>query len=180
MGALSAPLASIKGDIMLAAFLTVLAAASLAAESAPASPPPVQRAAPGKVSVADPASLVAALQKAGYKAKLTYDEGKPEIESSAAGATFYLYFQNCESKDGCEDVMIQSAYDMAKDAVTLETINKFNRDNRWARAYLDDEDDPVLESDLVFAGKQMDEAAFIEGVKAWDEVLGRFHKAIDW
>ena len=169
---------------MLPAFLSVIAAASLGAESAPASPapasPPVQRAAPGKVSVADPASLVAALQKAGYKAKLSYEEGKPEIESSAAGATFYLYFQNCESKDGCEDVMIQSDYDVAKDAVTLATINSFNRDNRWARAYLDDEDDPVLESDLLFAGKQMDEAAFIEGVKAWDEVLGRFHKAIDW
>lgn len=169
---------------MLPAFLSVIAAASLGAEAAPAAAAPtlapVQRAAPGQVSVADPASLVAALQKAGYKAKLTYEEGKPEIESSAAGATFYLYFQNCESKDGCEDIMIQSAYDMAKDAVTLATINSFNRDNRWARAYLDDEDDPVLEFDLLFAGKQMDEAAFIEGVKAWDEVLGRFHKAIDW
>lgn len=165
---------------MLAALLTIVAAASLATESAPASPAPIQRAESGRVSVADPNSLVAALQKAGYKAKLTYDEGKPEIESSAAGATFYLYFQNCESKDGCEDVMIQSAYDMASDAVSLQTINTFNKDNRWARAYLDDESDPILEMDLVFANRQMDEAAFIEGMKAWDEVLGRFHKVIDW
>jgi hypothetical protein len=165
---------------MLPAILTIFAAASLATESAPASPPPVQRAAPGKVSVADPASLVAALQKAGYKAKLTYDDGKPEIESGAAGASFYLYLQNCESKDGCEDVMIQSAYDLDKDAISLETINKFNKDNRWARAYLDEENDPILEMDLVFANKQMDEAEFIEGVKAWDEVMGRFHTAIDW
>jgi hypothetical protein len=161
----------------------LVAAAMMAAQASPTAqpaPPPVQKAAPGKVSVADPASLVAALQKAGYKAKLTYEEGKPEIESSAAGATFYLYFQNCESKDGCEDVMIQSAYDMAKDAVSLQTINDFNRDNRWARAYLDKESDPVIESDLMFVGKQMDEASFIEGVKAWDDALGRFHKAIDW
>jgi hypothetical protein len=157
---------------MLPAFLGILGAAAMAAQPAPATP--------GKVSIADPNSLVTALQKAGYKAKLTYDEGKPEIESSAAGATFYLYFQNCESKDGCEDVMVQSAYDVDKDAVSIETINRFNKDNRWARAYLDDERDPVLETDLLFAGRQMDEAAFIEGIKAWDDVLGRFHKAIDW
>jgi Putative bacterial sensory transduction regulator len=168
---------------MLQAFAPLVAAALMSAQASPvaqAAPAPVQKAAPGKVSVGDPASLVAALQKAGYKAKLTYEEGKPEIESSAAGATFYLYFQNCESKEGCEDVMIQSAYDVAKDAVTLKTINDFNRDNRWARAYLDKEDDPVIESDLIFVGRQMDEAAFIEGVKAWDGVLGRFHQAIDW
>ncbi len=67
-----------------------------------------------------------------------------------------------------------------KDDVSLETINKFNKDNRWARAYLDDESDPVIESDLIFAGKQLDEATFIETMKAWDDVLGRFHKAIDW
>ena len=155
------------------AFLAVLGAAAMAAQPVPATPG-------AKVSIADPNSLVTALQKAGYKAKLTFEEGKPEIESSAAGATFYLYFQNCESKEGCEDVMVQSAYDTDKDAVSLETINKFNKDNRWARAYLDDERDPVLETDLLFAGKQMDEAAFIEGIKAWDDVLGRFHKAIDW
>ena len=168
---------------MLHALASLVAATLMSAQAAPvvqAAPTPVQKAAPGKVSVGDPASLVAALQKAGYKAKLTYDEGKPEIESSAAGATFYLYFQNCESKDGCEDVMIQSAYDMAKDAVTLKMINDFNRDNRWARAYLDKEDDPVIESDLVFVAKQMDENAFIESVKAWDGALGRFHQAIDW
>ena len=122
---------------MLQAFLGALVAASMSSQAAPAPP-----AAPGTVSIADPNSLVTALQKAGYKAKLTYEEGKPEIESSAAGATFYLYFQNCESKDGCEDIMVQSAYDVAKDAITLDTINKFNKDNRWARAYLDDEKRP--------------------------------------
>ena len=162
---------------MLSAFLGVLAAAAMAAQAPATAPAPAPA---GKVSLTDPGSLVAALQKAGYKAKLTYDEGKPEIESSAAGATFYLYFQNCEAKDGCEDIMVQSAYDVAKDAVTLDTINKFNKDNRWARAYLDDEKDPILESDLMFVGRQMDEAAFIEGVKAWDDVLGRFHTDIDW
>ena len=165
---------------MLAALLTIFAAASMSAQAAPALSAPVQRAAPGTVSLADPNSLVAALQKAGYKAKLTYEEGKPEIESSAAGATFYLYFQNCESKEGCEDIMVQSAYDLDKDAVSLETINKFNRDNRWARVYLDDESDPVIESDLMFTGRRMDEDTFIGGIKAWDDVLGRFHKAIDW
>ena len=159
---------------MLPAFLGALAAASMAAQGAPAP------AAPGKVSIADPNSLVVALQKAGYKAKLTYEGGKPEIESSAAGATFQLRFQNCESEDGCEDILVQSAYDMDKNDVSLETINKFNKDNRWARAYLDDESDPVIESDLIFAGKQLDEATFIETMKAWDDVLGRFHKAIDW
>ena len=143
-------------------------------------PPPVVKATPGKVSLKDPASLVAALQRAGYKAMLTYDEGKPEIESSAAGATYYLYFQGCDSKEGCSDLMLQSAYDLDKGAVSIEQMNAFNKDNRWARAYLDDEGDPILEYDVMFANGQTDEAVFIEDVKAWDDVLGRFHKIIDW
>ena len=49
---------------MLPAFLGALAAASMAAQGAPA--------APGKVSLGDPNSLVTALQKAGYKAKRTF------------------------------------------------------------------------------------------------------------
>ena len=162
---------------MLAAFLGALATASVALQAPPAAAQPLP---PGKVSIADPNSIVAALQKGGYRATLTYEDGAPEIESSAAGATYQLRFQNCESKDGCEDILVQSAYDLAKDAVSLETINKFNKDNRWARAYLDDEGDPIIETDLIFAGKMLDEATFIATIKAWDEVLGRFHTAIDW
>ena len=162
---------------MLAAFLGTLVTVSLALQGAPASAPPTPV---GKVSIAEPNSIIAALQRGGYRATLTYEDGAPEIESSAAGATYQLRFQNCESKDGCEDILIQSAYDLAKNAVSLETINKFNKDNRWARAYLDDEGDPIIETDLIFAGKMLDEATFIETVKAWDDVLGRFHTAIDW
>ena len=164
---------------MLPAFLAIFAAASMGTQAAPASPAPVQRAAPGKVSVADPPSLVAALQKAGYKAKLTQEEGKPEIESSAAGATFYLYFQNCESKEGCEDIMVQSAYNMDKDQVTVETINDFNRDNRWARAYLDKDRDACVEMDLDLVQGVTPEYLASQ-FAIWKEVLTNFPEHIDY
>ena len=49
-----------------------------------------------------------------------------------------------------EDVQLYAGWDL--DGTTLNRVNEFNREKRWAKAYLDDEGDPVIEADLDFEG----------------------------
>lgn len=135
----------------------------------------------GKVSVANPRSIAAALQEIGYRAKVVFDDGNPYIDSAANGANFYLSLENCKEHKNCQDAMFRSTY--AKDAekpVTLDTINSFNSDHRWVRAYLDKDGGPVLEQDLLFTEQQMDRKMFEEAVSIWEDLMEDFHKAIDF
>lgn len=166
--------------VLLAAAPAKLAPAERAAaqtKAAYAKPVPA-----GKVSTANPRSIVALLQKDGYRAKLVTDDAtRPYIESATAGATFYIYLQNCKEVAECQDVMFRSSYDREEDSpVKIDKINEFNRDNRWARAYLDKDQAPVIEYDVLFTDQLVDEKMFREALEIWDSVLTDFHKTIDW
>jgi len=135
---------------------------------------------PGKVSVANPRSIVALLQKEGYRAKFIAEPGKrPRIESAANGANFDIYLQNCKDNRDCQDVMFSASYNKRKeDPVTIEKMNEYNRDNRWARGYIDKDGDPVIEYDVLFTNQVVDEKAFSEAVAIWSDVQAAFHKII--
>jgi hypothetical protein len=164
--------------------LSLLVAAAPTTAAVKAGEPPVTYSKPapdGKLSTANPHSITAYLQKEGYRAKLITDDGSPYIESAANGATFYIYLQNCKEKKDCQDVMFRSSYEKNEDdAVKLEQINEFNADNRWARSYLDKEGDPVIEYDVLFTDQLVDEKMFGEALDIWNDVLGSFHKVIDY
>lgn len=135
----------------------------------------------GKISTANPHSIAAYLQKEGFRAKLVTDDGSPFIESSSSGATFVIYLQNCEGNKACQDVMFRSSYDKKdENPIKVDAINSYNAENRWARAYLDKESNPVLEYDVLFTDQLVDEKMFGEAVTIWVEVLEKFHKAIDF
>lgn len=154
--------------------------------TAPAKDPPEQNytqpVVKGTLTLANPRSLVAALQDAGYKATLvTKADSDPYITSSTAGATFDLKLLNCKDHKDCKDVMFQSSYEKRdKDPVTVEQINTFNREHRWARAYIDKDGSPVIEQDVLFTDQKIDEKMFSENLAVWDDMIGAFHKAIDF
>ncbi len=133
----------------------------------------------GRISSRNMGSVIAVLQKEGYKAKLVRDDDDYNVESATSGASFYIYPQNCEQKVDCEDMLFRAAYTKRdKDPVTVTQINQFNRDSRWVRAYLDKDDDPVVEMDVLFTDQQVDEKMFIEAVDIWTRAMGEFHKTI--
>lgn len=162
--------------ILLASAPTVAPARE---KSYPAFDQPVPK---GKVSVANPRSLVAALQDAGYKAKLVItDDGDPYISSAADGADFELQLLDCKEHINCQDAMLRSSYEKnEKNPATIETMNTFNFEHRWMRAYLDKDGGPVIEMDLLFTDQLMDEKMFGEAIGIWDDLLGSFHKAIKY
>ena len=132
------------------------------------------------VRAQDPGTLVRALQKEGYAAKLGVDKvGDPLITSGASGTTFQIFFYNCTGNKNCATVTFHSGYDLTT-SPGLDRINEWNRGKRFGRAYLDKEDDPILEMDLDLDDGGLSPALFIDNVQFWTSVLGEFEKHIGY
>jgi hypothetical protein len=130
------------------------------------------------VRAQDPSSIVAALQNGGYAATLGTDNvGDPMVTSSHDGTTFQIFFYNCTDNRDCATVQFHSGYDLTS-SPGLERINAWNRAQRFGRAYLDDEGDPILEMDVDLDDGGLSRLLFIDNVEFWTSVLTRFEDHI--
>lgn len=88
------------------------------------------------------AELVQLLKNEGYGAVTQVKDGVIKIKIN--GRNFFLI-----NKD---DGDLQAYYAISGVQVSYENMNEWNRTKRLSRAYLDEENDPVLESDLLANG----------------------------
>ena len=150
----------------------LLAAAALAV-TAVAAPAQAQL-----VKAQDPQTLVRALQNAGYAAQLGVDAvGDPKITSASGGTTFQIFFYNCTNHKECATIQFHSGYDLDK-APSLDLINEWNRSQRFARAYLDKESDPIVEMDVDLDDGGLSPLLFIDNMEFWTASLAKFEKHI--
>ena len=63
--------------------------------------------------------------------------------------------------------------------MTMDQVNTWNREFRFGKVYLDDENDPFLEMD-VNLDYGVSEGNFLDTLDWWTVVLGRFEEYIDW
>jgi hypothetical protein len=132
------------------------------------------------VRAQDPGSVVRALQGSGYAARLGTDKvGDPMITSGVSGTNFQIFFYNCTDHRQCATVQFHSGYDLSK-PVSLESLNEWNRSQRFGRAYLDKENDPILEMDVDLDDGGLSSLLFIDNVEFWASILGRFEKHIGY
>jgi hypothetical protein len=132
------------------------------------------------VRAQDPDSLIRALQQGGYAAKLGTDKvGDPMITSGVSGTNFQIFFYNCTDHKACATVQFHSGYDLAT-PVSLERVNEWNQSQRFGRAYLDKEDDPILEMDVDLDDGGVAPLLFIDNIEFWASVLGNFEKHIGY
>jgi hypothetical protein len=132
------------------------------------------------VKAQDPQSLVNALQSGGYAAKLGVDKvGDPMITSGVAGTSFQIFFYNCTEHKACATVTFHSGYDLTN-SPGLEKINEWNRGKRFGRAYLDKEDDPILEMDVDLDDGGVAPLLFIDNIEFWASILTDFEKQIGY
>lgn len=76
----------------------------------------------------------------------TQSSGDPKISGRLNGVPYQLYFYNCVENANCEDINFYAGFlDIKPD---LETINTWNRDKRFGKAYLDSDLDAVIEWDV--------------------------------
>jgi hypothetical protein len=132
------------------------------------------------VHAQDPQTIVRALQGGGYTAKLGVDKvGDPMVTSAAGGTEFQIFFYNCTNHVQCATVQFHSGYDF-NTPLPLDTINEWNRTERFGRAYLDKENDPILEMDVDLDDGGLSPLLFIDNVEFWTTILGKFEKHIGY
>jgi hypothetical protein len=132
------------------------------------------------VSAGKPDSLVKALQAAGYSAKLEKDStGDPLIQSAVNGHPFRVIFYGCKANRNCATITFAAGFDK-KGSTSLDSINDWNGKNRFGRAYLDAEGDPILGMDVDLDDGGISPALFTDNLEFWTAVNGAFQKHIGW
>lgn len=130
------------------------------------------------VRAQDPDSLVKALQDGGYAAQLGTDKvGDPMITSGVGGTTFQIFFYNCTNHRECATVQFHSGYDLTS-GPSLEQMNAWNRSKRFGRAYLDKENDPILEMDVDLDDGGLSQSLFEDNLEFWVTVMSRFEEYV--
>lgn len=128
------------------------------------------------ISPKNPASIVSIVESQGLTAKLvTKDGDNPYIESTRNGLKFLVLFMNCDDNNAnCTTLQYYMGFSDAK-GTTLDKLNQWNKDKRFARAYRDDEGDPVLEMDvdLDFGGLPRQNVG--ESMKTWAALMDAYH-----
>jgi hypothetical protein len=132
------------------------------------------------VSANKPETIVAALQAAGLTAKLQKDAtGDPMIESAVSGTRFRVMFYGCKANKDCATIQFLSGYDK-KSVTSLSSINDWNREKRFGRAFLDAEGDPILAMDVDLDDGGVSKALFADNLEFWVAVKDGFEKHIGW
>jgi len=130
------------------------------------------------VSAKNPAAIKAIVESQGWPAKLiSKADEDPYIESNRNGLKFLVLFMNCEDHKNCKTLQYYMGFNDAKD-VSLDRLNEWNKEKRFARAYRDDEGDPVLEMDvdLDFAGLPRENIG--ETFNTWASLMDSYREFI--
>lgn len=159
-----------RGEIMTAFIHRAIAAFSASALFAMA---PAQAE---LVSPKNPAAIVSVVESQGLSAKLVTKSGEnPYIESASNGIKFLILFLNCDdNKQNCTTLQYYMGYSDA-DATSLERINEWNKTKRFARAYRDNDGDPVLEMDVDLDFDGLPRQNVGESLKTWVSLMNSYH-----
>lgn len=128
----------------------------------------------------DPEGIRNYLMEEGIPAKLTVDNvGDPLIEVRYFGTEFSIYFYGCTANTDCTSIQYFSGY--ATDwGVSLEAINVWNTNQRFARGYVTEEGAARIEYDIFLGASGMTAEDFDTALSIWTRNLAEFEDFIDW
>jgi Putative bacterial sensory transduction regulator len=128
----------------------------------------------------NPAQMADILRSFGYRAELTTDTGgDPKIASSSGGANFSIFFYGCTNSQNCDAISFSAAFDLDPGSNT-KLMNDWNQKKRYSKAYLDDEQDPVIDMDVFLGSGGVSIDNFRFWVDTWERALGDFKTHIDF
>ena len=132
------------------------------------------------VNASDPASMTQVLQGFGYRAELGKDNGgDPKISSSSGGANFSIFFYGCTDGKNCDAISFSAAFDLDPGS-NVAVMNDWNQKKRYTKAYLDDEQDPVIDMDIFLGSGGVSVDNFRFWVDTWERAIGDFKAQIDF
>lgn len=124
------------------------------------------------VCASAPQTIVAALQKAGYKAVLGKDgRGDPMVESAASGYEYTIYFYECEDNRQCASLQFLISFE--EDGTnTPELANRWNSIKRFGQMSVDEDGNLDMRYDVTTLGG-LTQANFADAVDWWATMLGQ-------
>lgn len=123
--------------------------------------------------IADQQKIAALLQAKGYKAERIEGTDADYIRTADSGVPVTIFFLNCaKGKTGCTTIQFYTGFNDID--ATLESMNQWNRDHRWARAYIDKEKDPVLEMDVDMDFGGLSRELFYDNLETFIALVPRF------
>lgn len=124
--------------------------------------------------------VMKAMQSFGLVATMGKDsQGDPKISSRISDTKYSVYFYGCEDNDNCSSILIKAGYDL-NDGISASKINEWNREKRFAKAYIDDDGDPFLEMDVNLDYDGVGEKNFEDTLDWWRISVEDFEEFIDW
>jgi hypothetical protein len=145
-------------------------AALLAALLAMALPAPAQEALSEQalLSADRPDRIATYMRQLGYRAELVRDEtGDPMIETGMAGLPAVVWFYECTDGRDCLAVQFQIGI-LTERKWTLDDVNRFNAETRFAKLYLDPAGDPILLHDLAMPAPGVAASAFRDSLGTFE------------
>lgn len=113
--------------------------------------------------------VAALLGEAGFPDSEVDDDGDVTVTMQGYRVLFLV-----GSYDGKN---IAARFALGGTEATADTVNRFDKDKRFGRAFLDDEGDPVLESDLDLEGG-VTEARVKDFFRTYNELMVHFLRAV--
>jgi len=107
------------------------------------------------------------------------DDGSPRIKGRIDGIRYQILFYGCEKNGSkCQNIQLYAGWSLAEgEKIDLTAINGWNRDYRYGKAYLDDENDPAIEYDISLEGGVSREN-LDESLETWSEVISAFEDKV--
>ena len=118
--------------------------------------------------------IVAVAREYGSATLTSQSDGNPMIAGQIDDIPYSLRLRNCFENSRCEDMNFRVGF-LVKP--TLESMNKWNREKRFSKAYLDVEGDAIIEMDTVLEGGVSKEN-MREVFSYWRLTLAQFTKHI--
>lgn len=102
--------------------------------------------------------------------------GDPKITGRISGTRYGILFYGCRSGSRCRSIQFYASWDISK-RIPLERINKWNNDKRYGKAYLDSDNDPVIEISVELE-YGMSRRNLEECFRDWELVLNEFKRDV--
>jgi len=128
------------------------------------------------IDATDPEEIVNIARGYGAATLGTDNVGDPQVTGRIGGNAYTIFFYGCIDGRDCTNLQFSSGW--ISDDVDLAMINRWNREHRFSRAYLDDENDPIIEMDvnLEFGVSRRN---FDDTFGVWSAILSSFASYVD-
>lgn len=129
------------------------------------------------ITAGDPEAIAAVIREKGFDVTMAEDDdGDPMLKAEGRGYSFVVFFYGCTGNRDCTTLGFYSYFADGTSDVTK--LNAWNRDNRFGRAYVDKDGDPVVEMDLDLDDGGMPPLLFEDNIEFWMLVMAQYAKYV--